>query len=101
MGIVTGILGLGRECRHRQLTPVSGAVAVPQLGSEMAEIERRPERAFGIRQHRGDRIAEEPDIDDFPDAVAARQLEETLAGPDMQPLRMLPLRQPPDNACKT
>jgi hypothetical protein len=52
----------------------------------MAEIERRPERAFGIRQHRGDRISEEPDIDDFPDAVVARQLEKTLAGPDMQPI---------------
>ena len=87
MRIFPGLLRLWREHRDRHLAPRPGAVAVPQLGSEMAEIERRPERAFGIRQHRGDRISEEPDIDDFPDAVVARQLEKTLAGPDMQPIR--------------
>ena len=86
MRIVTGILRLWRERRDRHLAPRARAVAAPQLGAEMAEIERRPDRTFGVRQHRGDRIAEEPNVGDFPDAIAARQLEETLAGPDMQPI---------------
>jgi len=93
MGILTGILGLGRECRHGQLTPVSGAVAAPQLGSEMAKIQCGIDDAVGNSQHGRNRIAEKLYIGNVPDAVMAREFEQAFVGPDMEPLchPLLPL----------
>ena len=70
----------------RAVARTSGAVAAPQLGSEMAEIERGGNRAVGLRQHRRHRIAEEMRIDDLPAAVTACDLKQTLAGADMEPV---------------
>jgi len=50
----------------------------------MAEMESSRDRSVGIRQDRRDRIAKEMRVDDLPVAVAARELEETLAGPAME-----------------
>jgi hypothetical protein len=58
----------------------------PQLGAEMAEIERGVERAVSIRENRGHRIAEEMRIDDLPVAVTPCEFEQTLAGADMEPV---------------
>ncbi len=85
MGIVRTLRRLGRKHRDGNLAP-RRAVTPPELGSEMAEIERGGNRAVGLRQHRRHRIAEEMRIDDFPGPVAARDLEQPLAGPDMKPL---------------
>src|SRR5213078_4032704 len=75
-------LGLGREFRHRELAPRAVAVAPPQLGAEMAEIECRVDVAV-LRQHGRDRLTEEVDVGDLPTARAAGELEQALAGPDM------------------
>ena len=98
MGVVAGILGLGRECRHRELTPVSGGVAAPQFGSEMAEIQRGIDDAVGIGQHGRNWIAEKLYVDNVPHAVMAREFEQTFVGPDMEPLRHLSSHYPPDSA---
>jgi len=79
----------------------SGGVAAPQLGPEMAEIERGIDRAVDVGQYRRDRVAEKLHVGDLPDAMAARQLEETLVGCDMEPICHRFFRQPPDNAWKT
>src|SRR6185312_2378396 len=50
VGIVLAVLRFGRKHRRRQLTPGAGAVAAPQLGAEMAEIERRVD-GVTRRQH--------------------------------------------------
>src|SRR5262249_58584007 len=86
MGIVTGILGLGREYRHGQLTPVSGAVAAPQFGSEMPEIQCGIDGAVGNSQHGRNWIAEKLYVGNVPNAVMAREFEQTLVGPNMEPL---------------
>ena len=67
----------------------------------MAEIECGIDRTVGVGQHRRDRISEKLHVGDLPDAMAARQFEETLAGCDMKPICHPLLRQPPDNAWKT
>src|SRR5579883_1824909 len=85
MRIVRRVRGLRREGRGRELAPVPAGFAAPELGAEMAEIERRMERALR-RQHRRHRLAEEMHGVDFPPAAAARQLEEPLARPDMKPI---------------
>jgi hypothetical protein len=101
MGIVAGVTGLCRERRHRHLTPHAGAVATPQLGAEMAEVEGGIDGAVGVCQHRGNRIAEELCVGYLPLPVAARDLEQTLAGSDMEPIDHPLLHQPPDSAWKT
>ena len=45
MGIAVGIGRLWRKGRRCYLLPVPGGVAAPQLGPEMAEIERGIDRA--------------------------------------------------------
>lgn len=80
--------------------PLAVAVAVPELGTEVAEIERGVNRAVAACQYGGDGIAEEMRIDDVPIAVATRQLEQALAGTDVQPIRHAFLLQPPDSAWK-
>jgi len=92
MGIVTGILWLGRECRHWQLTPVSGVVAAPQLRSEMAEIQCGIHTPVSNSQHGRNGIAEKLYVGNIPDAVMAREFEQTLTGSDMEPLRQRPRR---------
>jgi len=82
MGIVADVVGLRRKRRRRQLAPRAGPVAPPEFGAEMAKIERGVD-GVPIRQHRGYRIAQELRVDDFPRPVAAHELEQTLAGPDM------------------
>src|SRR5580693_3737894 len=52
-------------------SPVSGAVAAPQLGAEMAEIQRGIDDALGSSQHGRNRIAEKLYVDNVPDAVMA------------------------------
>jgi hypothetical protein len=52
----------------------------------MTKIERGVDRV-AIRQNRGHRIAEKADIDDVPTAIAARDLEQPLAGSDVQSIR--------------
>ena len=64
----------------------------------MAEVEGGIDRAVGVCQHRGDRIAEELRVDDLPRPVAARDFEQTLAGSDMEPIDHPLLHQPPDSA---
>src|SRR6202011_5549325 len=93
MGVVAGILRLGRECRHRELTPASGGVAAPQFGSEMAEIQRGIDDAVGIGQHGRDRIAEKFYVVNVPLAFMAREIAQTFVGPRTEPLRhpLLPL----------
>src|SRR5439155_23642320 len=101
MGIVGKAFRLGGKCRHRQLTPVSVPPATPQLRPEMAEIERRVNRAVSLRQHRRDRVAEEMRVGDLPCAVAARGFKQTLVSRDMQPICHPLLAQPPDSAWNT
>jgi hypothetical protein len=101
MGIVAVVGGLWRKYRRCRLLPGPGGVTAPQLGAEMAEIERGIDGAVGIGQHRRNRVAEKLHLGDIPPAVLARQLEEALAGPDVQPICHPFLRQPPDNAWKT
>jgi len=101
MGILAVVGWLRWKPRCGQLPPIAGRIAAPQLGPEMAEIECRIEGTVGIGQHRRDRVAEKLHVDDLPDAMAAGQLEETLAGSDMEPICHPFLRQPPDNAWKT
>ena len=67
----------------------------------MAEVECRVNRAVGTGEHRRDRVAEKLHIADLPHATAACELEETLAGRNMDSIRHRFLRQPPDNAWKT
>src|SRR5579862_5358422 len=100
MRVVGDIGGLGRKGRRRQFAPRAGAVAAPQLGAEMPEVERRIER-LAVLQHRGHRIAEKMRRGDVPAAVFGRQFEETLAGPDIEALRHPLLPYPPVNAWKT
>jgi hypothetical protein len=69
----------------RQSVSFSDQDAPPQLGAEMAEIKRGIDRV-ARRQHGGDRVAQELRIDDFPRALAPRELEQTLAGADMYPI---------------
>ncbi len=99
MRIIAGRRGLGRKRRRRQFAPPGAAVAAPQLGAEMAEIECRIER-LAIAQHRRHRIAEKMRLDDIPMGALGRQLEQALAGPDIEPLwHRFPY--PPVNAWKT
>jgi len=67
----------------------------------MAEVERGIDRAIRFSQYRRDRVAEKLHLGDLPRAIAAHELEETLAGRDMQPICHSFLRHRPDNACKT
>ena len=101
MGIVAVVGWLRRKRRCGQLPPVAGRSAAPHLGPEMAEIECGVDGTVGIGQHRRDRVAEKLHVGDLPDAMAACQLEQTLAGSDMEPICHPFLRQPPDNAWKT
>jgi len=101
MGIVGGVGRLWRKRRCGQLVPHARRVAAPQLGPEMAEIEGRIDCAVGIGQHRRDRVAQELHVGHLPGAMLAHQLEETLAGCDMEPICHLFLPQPPDNAWST
>src|SRR5258708_39699462 len=101
MGIVTSVLRLGRECRYRQLLPRPAAVAAPQLGPEMAEIERGIHGAASVRQHRRNRIAEKPNLDTGPRTVMPRAFKQTLVGSNMQPLRHPLLHQPPVHTANT
>jgi hypothetical protein len=101
MRIVTGVGRFWRKRGCRQLLPGAGGVAAPQLGPKMAEIERGIYRAVGVGQHRRDRVAEKLHLGDLPSTMAARQLEETFAGGDMEPICHTFLGQPPDNAWKT
>src|SRR6516164_11120285 len=59
----------------------------------MAEIQRGIDGAVGNSQHSRNRIAEKLYVDNVPDAVMARELEQTLVGPDKEPLchPLLPL----------
>jgi hypothetical protein len=52
----------------------------------MAEVERGGDLTVAVRQHGGHRIAEELGVDDVPAAVAGREIEQALAGPDMKPM---------------
>src|SRR5947199_6103825 len=56
----------------------------------MAEVERG-KRALALVEHGGDRVAEERHLGDLPAAAAGRQFEQALAGPDVKPIRHLPL----------
>ena len=92
--------GFGGKAGTASSRQSPGGVAAPQLGAEMAEVERGVDHAV-MRQHGRNRIAEKPHIGDLPAAVAARQFEQTLAGPDMKPIRHPSLHQPPVSAWKT
>jgi len=95
MRIVAGVIRLWRKHRDCHLAPRPGAVAPPQLGSEMAEIERGVNSAIGVGQHRGHRVAEKLRVDDFPTAGTAAEFEQPLAGADIYPVRHPLLHQPP------
>ena len=79
--------GFGGNAGTGSSRQLSAAVAAPQLGPEMAEIERGIDGAVGARQHRGKRVAEKMRVGDFPAAVMARDLEQTLVGRDIEPVR--------------
>ena len=85
MRVVTGILGLRRERRRGQFAPLAGAIAAPQFGAEMPEIESGVERV-ALGQDRAHRVAEKMRFDDVPCAAAAREFEQSFAGSDMEPL---------------
>src|SRR6185437_2387428 len=52
MGVIGRIGGLLRKDRRRQFAPTVRTIATPQLGAEMAEIERAEQPAIRLRQHR-------------------------------------------------
>src|ERR1700722_16249833 len=68
----------------------------------MTEIERRMD-SIAIRQYGADRIAEELRVADVPRPIAADNLEQALAGSDMQPISHVAclLPQPPVSAWNT
>jgi hypothetical protein len=53
----------------------------------MAEIQCGIDNAVGNSQHGRNRIAEKLHVGNVPDAVMAREFEQTLVGPDMEPFR--------------
>src|SRR5205823_1053136 len=85
MRVIAGILRLRRKRRGRQLAPFCGAFAAPQLGAEMSEIERGMD-GIALGQHGTDRFSEEMRCDDVPHAITARELEQSFAGSNMEPL---------------
>ena len=86
VGIVLAVLRFCRKHRCRQLAPGAGPVAAPQLGAEMAEIERGVKRAVGLRQHGGNRVAEEMHFGDVPAAAVLRRHREK--GIDSPPINL-------------
>jgi len=85
VGIVLAVLRFCRKHRRRQLAPGAGPVAAPQLGAEVAEIERGVDGVVR-RQHGGDWVAQELRIDDLPRALPTNELEQALACSDMNPV---------------
>src|SRR5262249_1931182 len=75
-----------RKHWRRHLAPLARALATPQLGAEMAEVERGID-PVALRQHRRHGIAQELDIDDLPSTLPARQFDQPLAGSDVKPIR--------------
>src|SRR4051794_21382686 len=100
MRVIGRVLRFCRKRRGGKFAPPSPPVPTPQFRAKMTEIERGVDR-ITLGQHRADWIAEKADIDNVPTGAAARQFEQTLARPDIKPLRhAFPLNCPSESTAR-